>query len=121
MTTKTEETLAARISRSLADRIIAGGSSHAPRLRPYHIAEEFGASTFPAESFPTGLRLMLAEASPSGVRVAAFNQSESRNWPKCAQHLKYSLPMLPASDSRHSDAARWPRRRRQTLRMSRSW
>lgn len=78
MTTKIEETLAARISRSLADRIIAGEIEPGSRLRQDHIAEEFGASHVPVrEAFRRLEAQGLAVSEPRrGVRVAAFNLSE---------------------------------------------
>ena len=47
MTSRSEDTLAHRISRVLADRIIAGQIEPGARLRQDHIAEEFGASHVP--------------------------------------------------------------------------
>ncbi|WP_407818396.1 GntR family transcriptional regulator, partial [Staphylococcus aureus] len=42
-----EDTIAARISRTLADRIVRGELSPGERLRQDHIAAEFGASHVP--------------------------------------------------------------------------
>src|SRR5690606_5553524 len=47
MTESSNDTLANRISRSLADRITAGEFAAGARLRQDHIAEEFGASHVP--------------------------------------------------------------------------
>lgn len=78
MTAKSEETLAARISRSLAERIIAGEIAPGSRLRQDHIAEEFGASHVPVrEAFRRLEAQGLAVSEPRrGVRVAAFDLSE---------------------------------------------
>ncbi len=74
----TEETLAVRISRVLADRIIAGEIEPGARLRQDHVAEEFGASHVPVrEAFRRLEAQGLAVSEPRrGVRVAAFNLAE---------------------------------------------
>lgn len=73
-----EETLAVRISRMLADRIIAGEIEPGSRLRQDHIAEEFGASHVPVrEAFRRLEAQGLAVSEPRrGVRVASFNLAE---------------------------------------------
>jgi DNA-binding GntR family transcriptional regulator len=73
-----EETLAVRISRTLAERIIAGDIEPGSRLRQDHIAEEFGASHVPVrEAFRRLEAQGLAVSEPRrGVRVAAFNLAE---------------------------------------------
>ncbi|MFC3059751.1 GntR family transcriptional regulator [Paenirhodobacter populi] len=78
MTVKSEETLAARISRTLAERIIAGEIAPGARLRQDHIAAEFGASHVPVrEAFRRLEAQGLAVSEPRrGVRVAAFDLSE---------------------------------------------
>ncbi|WP_018390420.1 GntR family transcriptional regulator [Ancylobacter sp. FA202] len=78
MSVKSEETLAARISRALADRIIAGDIEPGSRLRQDHIAEEFGASHVPVrEAFRRLEAQGLAVSEPRrGVRVAAFDLAE---------------------------------------------
>lgn len=78
MSAKSEETLAARISRTLAERIIAGTIEPGSRLRQDHIAEEFGASHVPVrEAFRRLEAQGLAVSEPRrGVRVAAFNLAE---------------------------------------------
>ncbi|MCX8999382.1 GntR family transcriptional regulator [Rhizobiaceae bacterium BDR2-2] len=78
MSAKTEETVAARISRTLAERIIAGEIEPGSRLRQDHIAEEFGASHVPVrEAFRRLEAQGLAVSEPRrGVRVAAFDLSE---------------------------------------------
>lgn len=78
MTAKPEETLAVRISRALAERIIAGKIAPGSRLRQDHIAEEFGASHVPVrEAFRRLEAQGLAVSEPRrGVRVAAFDLAE---------------------------------------------
>ncbi|WP_421698208.1 GntR family transcriptional regulator [Ancylobacter sp.] len=78
MSAKSEETLAARISRVLADRIIAGDIEPGSRLRQDHVAAEFGASHVPVrEAFRRLEAQGLAVSEPRrGVRVAAFDLEE---------------------------------------------
>lgn len=78
MSAKSEETLAARISRVLADRIIAGDIEPGSRLRQDHVAAEFGASHVPVrEAFRRLEAQGLAVSEPRrGVRVAAFDLAE---------------------------------------------
>jgi DNA-binding GntR family transcriptional regulator len=73
-----EETLAVRISRALADRIIAGEIEPGSRLRQDHVADEFGASHVPVrEAFRRLEAQGLAVSEPRrGVRVASFNLAE---------------------------------------------
>ncbi len=73
-----EDTLAVRISRALADRIIAGDIEPGSRLRQDHVAEEFGASHVPVrEAFRRLEAQGLAVSEPRrGVRVAWFNLAE---------------------------------------------
>jgi len=73
-----EETLAARIARVLADRIIAGEIEPGARLRQDHVAEEFDASHVPVrEAFRRLEAQGLAVSEPRrGVRVAAFDLAE---------------------------------------------
>ncbi|WP_395382756.1 GntR family transcriptional regulator [Mesorhizobium sp. UC22_110] len=73
-----EDTLAVRISRTLADRIIAGKIEPGSRLRQDHIAEEFGASHVPVrEAFRRLEAQGLAVSEPRrGVRVASFDLAE---------------------------------------------
>ncbi|MBS7552821.1 GntR family transcriptional regulator [Ancylobacter dichloromethanicus] len=80
MAAKSDETLAARISRVLADRIIAGAVEPGSRLRQDHIAAEFGASHVPVrEAFRRLEAQGLAVSEPRrGVRVAAFDLAEVR-------------------------------------------
>lgn len=80
MSAKNEETLAARISRTLAERIIAGEIEPGARLRQDHIADEFGASHVPVrEAFRRLEAQGLAVSEPRrGVRVASFDLAEVR-------------------------------------------
>ncbi|MFC0218647.1 GntR family transcriptional regulator [Pseudochelatococcus lubricantis] len=75
-----EDTLAVRISRTLAERIIAGEIEPGTRLRQDHIAGEFGASHVPVrEAFRRLEAQGLAVSEPrKGVRVASFELSEVR-------------------------------------------
>jgi DNA-binding GntR family transcriptional regulator len=80
MAAKSEVTLTDRISRSLADRIIAGEIEPGSRLRQDHVAREFGASHVPVrEAFRRLEAQGLAVSEPRrGVRVASFALSEVR-------------------------------------------
>ena len=75
-----EDTIASRISRVLADRIIRGELAPGARLRQDHIAEEFGTSHVPVrEAFRRLEAQGLAISEPRrGVRVAAFDLKEVR-------------------------------------------
>lgn len=78
MSEKSAETVPARISRILAERIIAGQLAPGARLRQDHIAEEFGASHVPVrEAFRRLEAQGLAVSEPrKGVRVAGFDLAE---------------------------------------------
>ncbi|CAN7612561.1 GntR family transcriptional regulator [Bosea sp. LjRoot9] len=78
MTTAKDDTLAIRISRVLADRIISGALEPGSRLGQDHIAEEFGASHVPVrEAFRRLEAQGLAVSEPRrGVRVAGFSMGE---------------------------------------------
>ncbi len=78
MTVEKKVTISARISKVLADRIIAGEIAPGAPLRQDHIAEEFGASHVPVrEAFKMLEAQGLAISAPRrGVRVAAFELSE---------------------------------------------
>lgn len=78
MTTITEDTIANRISRVLADRIITGALEPGSRLRQDYIAEEFGTSHVPVREAFRRLEaqgLAVSEAR-RGVRVASFSLAE---------------------------------------------
>jgi DNA-binding GntR family transcriptional regulator len=73
-----DDTIAVRISKVLAERIIAGTLEPGARLRQDHIAEEFGASHVPVrEAFRLLEAQGLAISEPRrGVRVAAFDLAQ---------------------------------------------
>ena len=74
----TEDTIAVRIARTLAERIIAGAIEPGSRLRQDHIAAEFATSHVPVrEAFRRLEAQGLAISEPRrGVRVASFDLSE---------------------------------------------
>ncbi|MDH7798103.1 MULTISPECIES: GntR family transcriptional regulator [unclassified Beijerinckia] len=78
MTTAKDDTLAVRISKVLAERIIAGAIAPGVRLGQDHIAEEFGASHVPVrEAFRRLEAQGLVVSEPRrGVRVAGFTVEE---------------------------------------------
>ncbi|HEY4251113.1 MAG TPA: GntR family transcriptional regulator [Roseomonas sp.] len=80
MTTKSDDTVAGRISKALAERIIAGEIEPGARLRQDHVAAEFGASHVPVrEAFRRLEAQGLAVSEPRrGVRVAGFDLAEVR-------------------------------------------
>jgi DNA-binding GntR family transcriptional regulator len=80
MTPAKDDTLAARISKLLADRIIAGMLEPGSRLAQDRIAEEFGASHVPVrEAFRRLESQGLVVSEPRrGVRVATFSLEEVR-------------------------------------------
>ncbi|MBA8841298.1 GntR family transcriptional regulator [Ochrobactrum sp. RH2CCR150] len=78
MNTTTEDTIANKISRVLADRIVTGALAPGAKLRQDHIAEEFGASHVPVREAFRRLEaqgLAVSEAR-RGVRVASFTLAE---------------------------------------------
>lgn len=76
----TEDTIAARIGNTLAERIISGTIAAGARLRQDHIAEEFGASHVPVrEAFRRLEAQGLVVSEPRrGVRVAGFTLNDVR-------------------------------------------
>lgn len=78
MTTAKSDTIAVRISRMLAERIIAGTIAAGAKLRQDHIAEEFAASHVPVrEAFRLLEAQGLVVSEPRrGVRVASFSLDE---------------------------------------------
>src|SRR5690606_6921702 len=80
MTTAKDDTLAVRISKVLADRIIAGMLEPGSRLAQDHIAEEIGASHVPVrEAFRRLESQGLVVSEPrKGVRVATSSLEEVR-------------------------------------------
>ncbi|MDO9415074.1 GntR family transcriptional regulator [Pararhizobium sp.] len=78
MTIAIEDTIAHRISRVLAERIVAGVLEPGAKLRQDHIAEEFGTSHVPVREAFRRLEaqgLAVSEAR-RGVRVASFSLAE---------------------------------------------
>ncbi|TCL75954.1 GntR family transcriptional regulator [Rhizobium sp. BK251] len=75
-----DDTIASRISRVLAERIIRGELAPDARLRQDHVAEEFGTSHVPVrEAFRRLEAQGLAISEPRrGVRVASFDLKEVR-------------------------------------------
>lgn len=80
MSKPTQDTIADRISRTLAERIIRGALGPGERLRQDHVAEEFGTSHVPVrEAFRRLEAQGLAISEPRrGVRVASFDLAEVR-------------------------------------------
>lgn len=76
----TDDTLATRIAKTLADRIIAGTIEAGAKLGQDHIAEEYGASHVPVrEAFRRLEAQGLVISEPRrGVRVAGFSIDEIR-------------------------------------------
>lgn len=74
------DTIATRISKALAARIIAGEIEAGAKLRQDHVAEEFGASHVPVrEAFRRLESQGLVVSEPRrGVRVAGFSLEEVR-------------------------------------------
>ncbi|OCJ17933.1 GntR family transcriptional regulator [Rhizobium sp. AC44/96] len=109
-----EDTIASRISRVLADRIVRGDLAAGARLRQDHIAEEFGTSHVPVrEAFRRLEAQGLAISEPRrGVRVASFDLKEVREVAEMRAALevlalRHAAPHLtPAILDAAEDAAR---------------
>lgn len=106
------DTIAARISRTIAERIIAGGIEAGARLRQDHIAEEFGASHVPVrEAFRRLEAQGLVVSEPRrGVRVAGFSDEEIREVAEMRATLevlalRHSAPNLTKAILDRADAA----------------
>ena len=80
MSSSKDDTVAVRISKMLADRIIAGEIEPGSKLRQDHIAAEFGASHVPVREAFRNLEMQgLVVSEPRrGVRVAGFTHEEVR-------------------------------------------
>ncbi|MBI1622374.1 GntR family transcriptional regulator [Aquamicrobium zhengzhouense] len=80
MSTAKSDTIATRISKELASRIVAGQIEAGTKLRQDHIAEEFGTSHVPVrEAFRRLEAQGLVVSEPRrGVRVAGFSLEEVR-------------------------------------------
>lgn len=108
-----DSTIAGRISRALADRIISGGVEPGSRLRQDHIAEEFGASHVPVrEAFRRLEAQGLVVSEPRrGVRVAPFDISEVKEVAEMRAALevlalRHAAPHLTAAILNAADDAR---------------
>lgn len=106
------DTIATRISRTIAERIIAGGIEAGARLRQDHIAEEFGASHVPVrEAFRRLEAQGLVVSEPRrGVRVAGFSTEEIREVAEMRAALevlalRHSAPNLTKAILDRADAA----------------
>lgn len=104
MPTVPSDTIATRISKALADRIIAGKIAAGAKLRQDHIAEEFGASHVPVrEAFRRLESQGLVVSEPRrGVRVAGFSLEEVREVAEMraaleALALRHAAPHLTTS------------------------
>ncbi|MGH6806499.1 MAG: GntR family transcriptional regulator [Ensifer adhaerens] len=107
-----DDTIASRISRVLAERIISGVLTPGERLRQDHIAEEFGASHVPVrEAFRLLEAQGLAVSEPRrGVRVAAFDLKEVREVAEMRAvlevlALRHAIPHLTAAILDRAEAA----------------
>lgn len=112
MSTAKADTIAARISRVLADRIIAGGLEAGARLRQDHIAAEFEASHVPVrEAFRRLEAQGLVVSEPRrGVRVAGFSTEEIREVAEMRAALevlalRHAAPHLTQAILDRADAA----------------
>lgn len=119
MAKERDDTIASRISRVLADRIIRGEIAPDARLRQDHIAEEFGTSHVPVrEAFRRLEAQGLAVNLPRrGVRVASFDLKEVREVAEmraaleglalkhAAQHLTSAILDAAEEATREGDAA----------------
>lgn len=92
MTNDKDNTITGKITRALADRIIAGHIAPGSKLRQDHFAEEFGASHVPVrEAFRRLEAQGLVVSEPRrGVRVASFDIAEVRE----VAEMRASLEVL---------------------------
>lgn len=107
-----DDTIASRISRALAERIISGALTPGERLRQDHIAEEFGASHVPVrEAFRLLEAQGLAVSEPRrGFRVATFDLKEVREVAEMRAvlevlALRHAIPHLTAAILDRAEAA----------------
>ncbi len=112
MTTAKDEPIAVRISRALAERIIAGTLAAGSRLRQDAIADEFGASHVPVrEAFRRLEAQGLVVSEPRrGVRVAGFSPDEVREVAEMRAALevlalRHAAPHLTAAILDRAEAA----------------
>lgn len=92
MTHTPSETIATRIARALAARIVSGAMPPGTRLRQDHVAAEFAASHVPVrEAFRQLEAQGLAISEPRrGVKVAGFSRAEVRE----VAEMRASLEVL---------------------------
>src|SRR5690606_41713918 len=92
MATTTDDTIAVRISKALADRIISGALEPGSRLGQDHIAEEFGASHVPAREAFRRLESQgrVVSEPRRGVRVAGVSMDEI----KAVAEMRAALEVL---------------------------
>lgn len=109
---KPEDTLAAKISRVLAERIVRGEFAPGARLRQDHVAEEFGASHVPVrEAFRRLEAQGLAVNIPRrGVRVADFGLTDVQEVAEMRAALevlalRYAIPNLTPAILDEAEAA----------------
>ncbi|NTE85620.1 GntR family transcriptional regulator [Agrobacterium rubi] len=109
---KPEDTIAAKISRTLADRIVRGELAPGARLRQDHVAEEFGASHVPVrEAFRRLEAQGLAVSIPRrGVRVADFGLADVQEVAEMRAALevlalRHAIPNLTAAILDEAEAA----------------
>lgn len=107
-----EDTITAKISRALADRIVRGELAPGERLRQDHIALEFGASHVPVrEAFRRLEAQGLAVSEPRrGVRVADFGLGDVREVAEMRAALevlalRHAIPNLTAAILDDAEAA----------------
>ncbi|APO71903.1 GntR family transcriptional regulator protein (plasmid) [Rhizobium gallicum] len=112
MTDHSDETIAARISRVLADRIVTGQLAPGSKLKQDHIAEEFGSSHVPVREALRRLEAQgLAISEPRrGVRVASFDLAEVQEVARMRAALevlalRHAAPHLTPSILDHAERA----------------
>jgi len=112
MARENKETIANRISRTLADRIISGAIAPGTPLRQDHVAEEFGTSHVPVrEAFRLLEAQGLAISAPRrGFRVAAFDLAQVREVAEMraaleALALRHAAPHLTSAILDQAEAA----------------
>ncbi|KXG87963.1 GntR family transcriptional regulator [Agrobacterium bohemicum] len=110
--TKPEDTIASKISRMLAERIVRGELAPGARLRQDHVAEEFGASHVPVrEAFRRLEAQGLAVSIPRrGVRVADFGLSDVQEVAEMRAALevlalRHAIPNMTAAILDEAEAA----------------
>ncbi|YCI06696.1 GntR family transcriptional regulator (plasmid) [Ensifer sp. D2-11] len=112
MTATNEDTIANRICRILAERIVTGELEPGTKLRQDHIAEEFGTSHVPVrEAFRRLEAQGLAVSEPRrGVRVASFGLEQVREVAEMRAALevlalRHAAPHLTSAILDHAEQA----------------